>query len=245
MDIFLWVLLATIIDSLVGLIGVFSLWIKESMMNRVSVFLMAFAAGALLGGAFFHLLPEAIENIPLMLVFAAVVAGFLVFQLLESYLHWHLCKECDMHPFSYLMIIGDGLHNILDGFIIAASFLISIPFGIVTTAIIILHEVPQEIGIFGSIVYSGQKRERAIVYTFLAQLSCVIGGIMGLYLAQQTEIFSAFLIPFAAGGFFYIAAADLVPEMHKKEGWERIYTFGVYLAGLLLMIVLKFYFEGA
>ncbi len=241
METLLWIILATVVNSLVGLIGIFSLWIRENALKRLSLYLMAFSAGALLGGAFLHLLPEALEKSAALPVFAFAILGFLVFQLLETYLHWHFCKGCDVHPFSYLMPIGDALHNIIDGFVIAASFLVSVPFGIITTAMIILHEAPQELGIFGALVHGGQKKEKAILYSFLAQATCVLGGIGGYYLSQATAAFVSILIPFAAGGFLYIVAADLVPEMHKTEGMKRLKTFLVYAFGLALMIVLKLY----
>ncbi len=245
MDTFLWILLATIVDSLVGLVGVFSLWTNEKTLRKASIYLMAFSAGTLLGGAFFHLLPEALAKTPVLYVSAYAVLGFVVFQLLETYLHWHLCKECDIHPYSYVMTIGDGLHNVIDGLVIAASFLVSVPFGIITTFLIIVHEVPQEMGIFGTLVHGGQKKEKAILYSFLAQTTCIIGGAAGYYLSQSSGILSQFLIPFAAGGFLYIVAADLVPEMHKADRVRQLKTFAVYAFGLLLMIAFKLYLEGA
>jgi zinc and cadmium transporter len=245
METIFWILLATIVDSLVGLIGIFSLWVREKIMRRVSLHLMSFAGGALLGGAFFHLLPEAIEKSPAFNVFAYAVLGFIVFQLIETYLHWHLCKECDAKPYSYLMVVGDALHNLIDGLVIAASFIVSIPFGIVSTIIIIAHEVPQELGIFGTMVYGGQKKKTAIMYSFFAQTTCVLGGLAGYFLGGASGAFSAFLIPFAAGGFLYITAADLIPQMHDAKGREKISTFVVYLVGLAMMVALKFYFGGA
>ncbi len=244
MHILVWIIAATIADSLVGLLGIFSLWIKDDLIKKAGLYLMSFSAGALLGGAFFHFLPEALEASSAMKVFAFVVLGFVVFQILESYLHWHLCKECGIHPYSYLMPIGDALHNVIDGFVIAASFLVSVPFGIITTAVIILHEVPQEIGIFGAMVHGGQKKKTAIIYTFVSQATCVLGGIGGYFLSQASAEFSSFLIPFAAGGFLYIVAADLVPEMHKAGNDQKLKNFAVYAAGLLFMIAAKFYFEG-
>jgi zinc and cadmium transporter len=126
--------------------------------------------------------------------------------------------------------------------VIAASFLVSVPFGIVTTSVIILHEVPQELGIFGAIVHGGQKKEKAIAYTFVSQTTCIIGGLAGYFLAQSSTVFSQMLIPFAAGGFLYIVAADLIPEMHRAEGFAKIKSMAVYLVGLAMMIAVKLYF---
>ncbi|VVB98271.1 Zinc transporter ZupT [uncultured archaeon] len=245
MDVLIWIIAATVLDSLVGLVGIFSLWMKEDAIRKLSIYLMAFSAGALLGGAFFHLLPEALAKTAVINVAEYIVLGFIVFQLMETYLHWHLCKECDVHPYSYMMTIGDGLHNIVDGLVIAASFLVSVPFGILTTVMIIVHEVPQEMGIFGTIVHGGQKPRTAILYSFIAQTTCILGGIGGYFLSQSSNAFAGFLIPFAAGGFLYIVATDLVPEMHKSEGWERMKTFAVYIVGLAMMVALKLYVGGA
>lgn len=243
MDIFFWILIATIINSCVGLIGIFFFLLKEQRLKKISVYLMAFSAGALLGGAFFHLLPEALEEVPVIHVFTFAVLGFIIFQILEVYLHWHLCKSCDVHPYSYIMTIGDALHNIIDGMVIAASFIVSIPLGIITTIVIILHEVPQEIGIFGAIIHGGQKKETALLYSFIAQTTCILGGIIGFYFSQINTLFSVFLIPFAAGGFIYIVAADLIPEMHKLDNSQKLKTFIIYISGLVMMIAFKFYLE--
>jgi len=239
MNTLLWVISATLIDSLVGLVGVFSLFIDEGRLKKMIKTLVAFSAGALLGGAFFHLLAEAIEKMSVTQVFSITLVGFLAFFILEEYLHWHQCEECEIHPYSYLMIIGDSIHNILDGLVIAGTFMVSTHLGIITTILLIAHEVPQELGVFGVLVSGGFNRSRALLYSFLAQCTCILGGISGYLFFSRMEIFSLLIIPFTAGGFIYIAAADLIPGMHKTEGFEKITSFIWLCLGLGFMIATK------
>jgi len=242
MEILFWIIAALIFDSLVGLSGAVTLAIQnDKTMKFLSFALVAFAAGALIGGGFFHLLPEASENIgDFLLVMVLAVTGFVVFLILEVALHWHSCEECKMHAFSYLVLIGDALHNIIDGIIIAASFLISIPVGIATTIAIISHEIPQELGIFGVQVYGGIKRETALKNSLLAQLSCLIGGIAAYFFLDTARAFSYYILPFAAGGFIYIASSDLIPELHKENNQKKLIGFFVFLVGLVFMYLMHF-----
>ncbi|MEM4272088.1 MAG: ZIP family metal transporter, partial [Candidatus Bilamarchaeaceae archaeon] len=197
--------------------------------------LVAFAAGSLLGGAFFHLLPESLETLEVEPVLLLSLSGFTLFLLLEAYLHWHSCKDCKIHPFSYMMMIGDGIHNFLGGIVLAASFLMSIPLGIATIIAIIAHEFPQQLGIFGVLVKGGFERKKAILYSFLAQ-STIIGGALAGYLVSNAYSWvTAILVPFAAGNFIYIAAADLIPEMHRTEGMEKIRMIVFFMLGLGFM----------
>jgi zinc and cadmium transporter len=122
MSILIWILIATFLNSLLDLIGVFSLWIKEKLLNRLLASLVAFSAGALLGGAFFHLLGESVEHLPAINVFGYAIIGFVLFLLIEGYFHWHHCEKCKKHPFTYIMLMGDSIHNFIDGLIIAAAF---------------------------------------------------------------------------------------------------------------------------
>jgi len=239
----LWIIGATVIDSLVGLVGVFSLFVDEARLKKMIKTLVAFSAGALLGGAFFHLLAEAMERMPVFNVYAVTLIGFLAFFILEEYLHWHQCEECEIHPYSYLMIVGDSVHNILDGLVIAGTFMVSTYLGVITTILIIAHEVPQELGVFGVLVSGGFNKYNALFYSFIAQCTCVLGGIFGYLFFSKMDAFSLFIIPFTAGGFIYIAAADLIPGMHKTEGFEKITSFIWLCLGLLLMIATKLYLK--
>jgi zinc and cadmium transporter len=234
-----WILGAAVIDALLGFVGVFSLWFSKKDLNKLIHILVAFAAGSLLGGAFFHLLPESLEKIDAGMAMAMTLAGFVLFMIVESYFHWHRCKECKIHPFSYVMVIGDGIHNFLGGIILAASFLVSIPLGIATTIAILAHELPQQLGIFGVLVSGGFKRNKAILYSFAAQSTVVLGAIVGYFLSGIAEGFVPLLVPFAAGNFIYIAASDLIPEMHKSEGWDKVVSLLIFSLGLLFMLLIK------
>lgn len=238
-DEFLWILGAAVIDALLGFVGVFSLWLSKHDIERLAEALTALAAGSLLGGAFIHLLPEALETFDAGLVLLTALAGFVLFIFLESYVHWHHCKECGIHPFSYVMVIGDGLHNFLGGLVLAASFLVSIPLGIATLIAIVSHELPQQLGIFGVLIKGGFSRNKAIWYSFAAQSTIILGAIVGYLLSGVIGGLMAYLVPFAAGNFIYIAAADLIPEMHKSEGWSALKNIGIFFIGIAIMWLIK------
>lgn len=238
---FLFILLATVVNSFIGLIGVLTLWVKDKFLNRILIILVAFSAGALLGGAFFHLMVESLEGMEVITAFAYLLTGFIAFFLIERVLHWRHCHEgkCDTHPFTHLVLIGDGIHNFIDGIVIAASFIVSIPFGCVTTLVIILHEIPQELGDFGVLVYGGFEKARALGFNFLSQLTCIIGGMVGFFLLYTPESV-AFLLPFAAGGFIYIASSDLIPELHKEENLRKsMLSFVFFVIGIAFLLGIK------
>jgi len=246
MTIFIYILLATILISLLGLAGKFLFWIKDNKLQKLLIYFVAFSAGALLGGAFFHLLPEGLEIIGETKLFFITIIGFLFFMIIEGYFHWHQCEKCETHPFSYTMLIGDGIHNLIDGLIIAATFSSSIQIGIIITLMVMIHELPQEIGLFGSLIYAGHKKSKALWYSFLAQLTVILGGMIGYLISEKIEILSGFLIAFAAGGFIYIAASDLVPEVHKsyKGNFKKsVFSILTLFLGISLMVALKYFGE--
>jgi len=243
MSILYIIILATLINSLISLVGIFSLWCKEKLLKKIIIYLVALSAGALLSGAFFHLIPETLENLTPIATFTFVLVGFILFFLMERFLYWHHCHEgkCDVHPVSYLILIGDGLHNFIDGIIIAISFIVSIPFGIITTALIIGHEIPQELGDFGVLVHGGFGKVKALIYNLISQLTCVIGGFLGYFLSTSIEGVIPFILPFAAGGFIYISASDLVPELHKEPKIKKsLSSFAFFILGILIMLAIKF-----
>ena len=241
----LWIILATVIDGLIALIGAFSLFIREKTLHKIVFVLVAFAAGALLGGAFLHLIAETVGTMENTALFLYVITGFCVFFLIEKFLYWHHCHEgvCDVHPYTSLILIGDGIHNFIDGLIIAASFLVNPAFGVVTTIAIISHELPQELGDFGVLVHGGMSKNKAIFYNFISQLTAVVGGVVGFLVAGAWDFTP--LLPFAAGGFIYIAASDLIPELHKEVDTKKsIGSFIFFLIGILFMLGIKLAFGG-
>ena len=241
---FLWSIVASIVVSLISLIGILFLLVNEKTLNNILFILIGFATGGLLGGAFFHLLPEALEKSSNpTLTFLYVILGFIIFFILERYIHWRHCHKegkCDVHVVSYLSLIGDSVHNLIDGMIIATSFQVNINFGLITTLAIILHEIPQEIGDFGVLVYGGFSKLKALFYNFLSALTAIIGVFIGYFLTTSIHNFSSVLLPIAAGGFIYIAASDLVPELHKEPDLKKS-TLAVttFILGIVLMYALK------
>jgi zinc and cadmium transporter len=240
--ILIWILVSTLIVSAISLIGVVTFAIKGELLDRLLFLLIGFAAGALIGGAFLHLIPEALESGNAQDVFFYTILGFTLFFLLEKYLYWRHCHDeiCEIHPFTYLNLIGDGFHNFLDGLVMAASFLVSIKLGIVTTLAVILHEIPQELGDFGVLVYGGFTRGKALFFNLLSALTAVLGAIAGYFISSYVTNFTGFILPLTAGGFIYIASSDLVPELHKeKKTLKSISAFLAFILGLVFMWLAK------
>lgn len=247
MNVLVWIIMATLVDGITGLVGIFSLWVSDRFLRKLVGILVAFSAGALLSGAFFHLLAEAVVKIDAQVAFVFLLVGFVLFFLVERLLHWHHCHDgkCDVHPFTYLIVFGDGMHNFIDGVVIAASFVVGASFGVITTILVLGHEVPQELGNFGVLVYGGWSKLKAIVYSFLAQLTCVVGGIVGYFLTSSVNVALPFILSFAAGGFVYIAASDLIPQLHKEPKlWKSMQSFSFFIVGIVFIWLIKFLFGG-
>lgn len=242
----LWILSATILVSLLSLVGVFTFGIKSKAFDKILIFFVGFAAGSLIGGAFLHLLPEAIEACGCNQAFFYALIGFTAFFLMERCLYWRHCHDgvCEIHTFTYLNLIGDGVHNFTDGLIIAASFVVDFRLGLVTTLAVIFHEVPQEIGDFGILVYGGFSKKKALLFNFLCSLAAILGALIGYMLSNIAGNISLFLVPFTAGGFIYIAASDLIPELHKQKDAKRAnLAFITFIMGLFFMALMRFFME--
>jgi len=226
--------------SLIAFIGILFIGLKEAFLKRISMALVGFASGSLIGGAFIHLLPESLEETG-QTVFYYVIIGIVFFFIMEKFLYWRHCHEekCPVHTFAYLNLIGDGIHNFIDGMLIAASFILSYDLGVATTLAVIFHEIPQEIGDFGVLIYGGFTKRKALAYNFVSALTAIAGALIIYYLAYIQGI-EHFLVPFAAGGFIYIAATDLMPELHKKShAKESLIQLIAILTGIWLMSTLK------
>ncbi|MFA5389046.1 MAG: ZIP family metal transporter [Candidatus Omnitrophota bacterium] len=222
MKIWLWTLGSVLAISLISLIGVITLSLNKAKLQAILAFLVSFAVGGLFGDAFIHLLPESFETLGVNLKTSLLVlSGIFIFFILEKFIRWRHChvptsKE-HMHPVATLNVIGDGVHNMLDGMIVAASFAVSVPIGIATTLAVILHEIPQEIGDFGILVYSGMPVKKALFMNFVSALTSVVGAVIALTLESKIKGFSTYLLPITAGGFLYIGGSDLIPELHKEN----------------------------
>lgn len=214
-------ILSVLIVSLVSLIGIVALAVKAEKLNAVLIYLISFSAGALLGDAFIHLLPQVALSGFGFKPAIYILGGISVFFILEKIIKWQHCHmpitKTHVHSFAYMNLLGDGLHNFIDGLIIAASYIVSIPVGIATTAAIIFHEIPQEIGDFGIMLYAGFSRKKAVLLHFAIGLIAVLGTIAGLLISGLFADSQMFLISIAIGGFIYIAGSDLIPELHKKN----------------------------
>jgi len=240
----IYIVAATFIISLFAFVGIFTFLIREDWLNRALLVLVALSSGALLGGAFLHLIPETIEHIGASIsIFLYLLLGFSVFFILEQFLEWHH-QHTAFHrakPFSYLILISDGVHNFIDGLIIAASFVASFPLGIATTLAVALHEIPQELGDFGVLVYGGFSRRRALIFNFASAITAIMGGIIGYFASSMMQTSLFYLLPFAAGNFIYIAAADLIPEIKHHVSLRRsLVHFAVFLVGITIMLAVKF-----
>ena len=244
----LYILASTFLVSLISLIGIFTLCVKENLLQQVIFGLIGFSAGALIGGAFLHLLPESLAASNSTQVFYFLILGIVLFFMMERYFYWRHCHEkdeCDIHAFTYLNLIGDGVHNFIDGMVIAASFMVSLKLGVVTTVAIILHEIPQELGDFGVLVYGGFSKQKALLFNFLSALTAMMGAVCGYFLTDLTGGFSNFILPLTAGGFIYIATSDLIPEIHKERDLKRsTLAFAAFLFGIALMSLAKLFLPG-
>jgi len=242
MLLFLFALFSTVVVSLLSLVGIFFILIKEKTLNLLLSHLIAFAGGVLFAVSFFHLLPEAIEAEKPFPIFLLFLSGFLTFYILERFLLWHHChkKECPTHPFTYLNLYGDGLHNFIDGIIIAGGYLVSITSGIFITIATIVHELPQEIGDFSLLIYGGFSKKKALLFNFLSALTAVLGAIFGFFLFSKLISLLPYLLAFASGNFTYIAASDIIPELHKEQELKKSFvSFLFFLFGLLLILIAR------
>ena len=241
---YIYAFASVLIVSIVSLVGVFVLSIKEEIIKKYIFIFIGLAVGALLGDAFIHIIPEAFENSSNAAgTSILIIIGILIFFILEKFIHWHHHGEdkhiVHIHPVGSLVLLSDGMHNLIDGIIIGVSFLASVPVGIATTIAVILHEIPQEVGDFSILLHSGYKKKQALLLNFISALAAVLGVIIAFILGSAGQDVIMWALPIAAGGFIYIAVADLIPELHKtKEMRRSIPQIIAVIAGVLLMLAL-------
>jgi zinc and cadmium transporter len=241
---YLYAFISVIIVSLISLVGVFSLSLREETLKKYIGLFISLAVGAFLGDAFIHLIPEAFENSPnFTLASLLIISGILLFFIVEKFFHWHHheddTEKNHIHPAGKLLLFTDGFHNFIDGIIIGVSFLISIPIGIATTIAVILHEIPQEIGDFAVLIHSGYGIKKAIWFNFFSALASMLGLIAAFIFSNLAKTFSLWTLPIAAGGFIYIAMADLIPELQKtKELRYSLLQILAVIVGILAMLAL-------
>jgi len=233
-----WIVGGGLLMSAIALVGAVTLLFSDRTLARIVPPLVAFAAGSLLGGAFFHMLPVGLgAGLPHAEVLWLVLLGFTVFFALEQFLHWHHCHREQIgckKPLTYLILIGDGLHNFLGGLAVAGAFLIDIRLGIVTWVAAAAHEVPQELGDFAVLVHGGWERRRALLFNVLSALTFLVGGLVAYAASFRLDV--SFLVPFAAGNFIYIAASDLIPEVRSEENAaDNLVHLAAFVGGIGLM----------
>ena len=242
METLIVIICASLFISFGALIGIFTLSIREEKLSKILLFLVALSAGALMGGAFIHLLPEAAEELELEHVYSTVLFSFITFFLIEKLFHWRHCHKghCDVHTFGYMNLFGDSVHNFIDGLVLSATFLADVKLGLVTTVAVALHEIPQEVGDFGVLLYAGFQKKKALIANFLVALTIVFGAVVGYFASFMIKEYVPYLLSFAAGGFIYISASDLMPEIRKETSLKKsISAFGVFLLGILIMVLAK------
>jgi zinc and cadmium transporter len=250
MQTIIYAIASVIIVSLISVVGALPFILKKNVSQGILVFLLSVSVGVLLSTVFLDFLPEVFEaghadgghslSAPLYILF-----GFIVMFVIEKFVHWHHSKKCEngdcghSHAYSVapLNLIGDGIHNFIDGLVIAGAYTVSITVGIAATISIIFHEIPQEIADFGVLLYSGMQKKRAIIFNLLSGLTALVGTIIGLFLIHSIEGFNQIVIPFAAGNFIYIAASNLVPQLHRKcSVWEDVMHVSAIILGVAIVV---------
>jgi len=236
------IIAASVLVSLISFIGVFALSLNKNILKGVLFILVAFAAGSLLGAAIFDIVPEALEAGSFSSIY--IIVGILVFFAVERFVGWHHHHngadiETHKHPSVYVNLIAEGVHNFIDGTLIAAAFLVDVPTGALITIAIILHEIPQEIGDFAVLVNGGLKPQKALFYNFISGLTAVIGALIAFFLSSSIEALAPILLSVAGGGFLYLALTDLIPEIHKETDTKKtIIQFIFLIIGILIIYFL-------
>lgn len=240
-----WPLLAAVVTSTAALVGSGAILLLGRKAEQASTWLLSFAIGTLLGAAILGLLPEALEHAPAERVMPLLLAGMLAFIFLERLLRWrhpheHHAGEHPAHevpPATAAMLLwGDALHNFIDGLVLGAAFSVSREAGLTATLAIFVHEVPQEIGDFAVLLRTGMSRRRALLLNFLSGLTPIPGALLAFAGSSFWKESAGWLLPLAAGGFIYIALADLVPALHHRRGaWTGFFQMVLILAGVLVL----------
>ncbi|MGQ9618572.1 MAG: ZIP family metal transporter [Candidatus Aminicenantia bacterium] len=231
-----------LIISLFSFSGIIFIGLEKNSFDKLISFFVSISIGTLMGGAFFHLIPESLESLEsTYLPMGLVICGIFLFLLLEQMVRWRHCHDydCPVHAFAYLNLIGDGLHNFIDGIAIASAYLIEPRLGVSTTIAILFHEIPQELGDFGVLIYGGFKKSKALIFNFISSLTALIGGIGTFYFSKIVKTFELYIPSIAAGGFLYIALSDLIPEFHRGKSKNFFLNLSLTIVGILTMILLR------
>ncbi len=243
MEIWVGAVGSTLLVSLLSFTGIFFLAMRAARLKQIIFVLVSFAVGALFGNTFFMLIPESFEQIgnP-QLIGLLVVSGLIVMFILEKFIHWHHCHNVshthDAAPLGYISLITDSLHNFTDGVLVAAAWMASPGVGIATTLAVVVHEIPQEISDFGVLLHAGFSKKKALFLNFFAACAAIVGAVFTVMLGSLTENIVLFILPFAAGGFIYLAGSDLIPELHRESSVRKSL---IQLAAIVTGITLMFF----
>ncbi|MGW8273311.1 MAG: ZIP family metal transporter, partial [Thermodesulfovibrionales bacterium] len=236
---------SVLVVSLVSLIGIFIIVLQSQSLDRIVFFLVSLAAGSLFGDAFIHLLPEAYRRSEFSVGASLyVLAGIFSFFILEKFIRWRHVhtvhfSETTVHPLGHMNLVADGIHNFIDGVIIGAAYMASLPVGLATTLAVVLHEIPQEMSDYGVLLYAGYSKGKALFFNFLCASFAILGTVLSLVVGSGLKEFSPVMLAVSAGGFIYIAGSDLLPELHKEvkpsKSLLQLLAMGL---GIILMLLL-------
>jgi zinc and cadmium transporter len=231
--------------SAIAMVGGLTVVLRPATLERLLLPMVSVAAGTLLGGAFFHMIPAGAATLSPRWIGAWVLAGFSVFLGLEEFLHWHHCRRAEADcrkPMTYLILAGDALHNFLGGLGIASTFLVDPRAGMTAWLAAAAHEVPQELGDFGVLVHGGWPRPAALRWNLLSGLTFLVGALLAYAASFGIDVTP--LVLFGAGNFIYIGASDLVPEIKAHARlWQAVLLFGCFAAGAGAMLLLAVAFQ--
>ena len=234
---------SVVLVSLFSLVGILLLLLREKILNYVVILLVSFSSGSLFGNAFIHLLPETVaRNGFTVWVSIYTLSGIAGCFVVEKFVHWrhvHSPAHEEIEAFAYMNLLGDAVHNLLDGVVIVSAYALDISVGVATTIAILFHEIPQEMGDFGVLVHGGLSRKKALFFNFVTALTALIGALLTMVLINFSQQLTVFLIPFSAGTFIYIAGSDLIPQLHKEnEIRDSLLQLVFFSLGISVMLVL-------
>lgn len=238
---FIWIVTASLLETIVAFTGQLIIFFGSERIKKNIHYFVSFAVGTMLSVVFLDILPEALEILEPRTLFSYTLGGFLFFFLLARFLFWYHCHNgtCEVHKKTAgsMILVGDTLHNFIDGIIITLAFTADFRIGVITTFAVLLHEMPQEMGDFFVLLNSGFSKKKALFYNFIVALSTPIGAIITYFFVSNINGFMGPALGIIAGNFLYIAASDLVPELHAghRKGSTTFLQFGLILLGIFLV----------
>jgi len=249
----LYAIISVLIVSIIAIIFAIPFFFKKKVSRKTLLFLLSMSVGVLLASVFMNFLPEIVEHHYSINVAIYILLGFLVMFVLEKFVHHHHSKKCEDgecgHGHAYnlapINLVGDGVHNFLDGLVIAGAYAVDVTVGITATISIIFHEIPQEIADFGVLLYAGWSKKKALIFNALSALTAIIGTVIGLLLIGKLHGFTDFILPFAAGNFIYIAATNLTPQLHRHcKLKDSIVHISAIILGIVIIALVTIYGPG-